>query len=136
VGGGGGGLGEEGWEGGGGGECGWGGRGYSPPAGCVGDVSSRLQRWSRWWKCRKWYLGLESEPRVSAVIALSIRMANFGWAHPNRVVSQAVFQKIAIGHPKFGAEREVRAPPWGFALIASRLDAPRVQNKTVKKNLP
>ncbi len=29
-------------------------------------------------------------------------------------------------HPKFGAERELRASTWGFA---SRLDAPRVQKK-------
>jgi hypothetical protein len=42
-----------------------------------------------------------------------------------------VFQKFEAGHPKFGAEREVRASPWGFALIASRLDAPRVPKKTV-----
>jgi hypothetical protein len=41
-----------------------------------------------------------------------------------------VFQKIAAGHPKFGAEREVRASLWGFAHIASRLDAPRVSKKT------
>ncbi len=33
------------------------------------------------------------------------------------------------GHPKFGAEREVRASPWGLALAASRLDAPRVPTK-------
>jgi hypothetical protein len=64
-------------------------------------------------------------------------MANFGWAHPNRVVSQAVFQKIAAGHPKFGAERELRASPWGLALIASRLDAPSVPTKKVlQKNCP
>ncbi len=49
-------------------------------------------------------------------------MANFGWAHLNRVVSQAVFQKLAAGHPKFGVERELRASPWGLALIASCLD--------------
>jgi hypothetical protein len=74
------------------------------------------------------------------VVAISIRTSNFGWAHPNRVVSQAVFQKFAAGHPKFGADREVRASPWGFALIASRLDAPRFpkksflqKNKTFKK---
>ncbi len=30
----------------------------------------------------------------------------------------------------FGAEREVRTSPWGFALIASRLDAPRVPKKS------
>jgi hypothetical protein len=53
-------------------------------------------------------------------------MANFGWAHPNRVVGQAVFKKVAAGHPKFGAAREMRVSPWGFALIASRLDAPDV----------
>ncbi len=63
------------------------------------------------------------------VVAISIRSSNFGWARPNRVVSQAVFQKIAAGHPKFGSEREVRASTWGFALIASRLDAPRDQKK-------
>ncbi len=58
---------------------------------------------------------------------ISIRSSNFGWARPNRVVSQAVFQKIAAGHPKFGSEREVRSSPWEFsALIASRLDAPLV----------
>ncbi len=68
-------------------------------------------------------------------IVLSIRMANFGWAHPNRVVSQAVFQKNAAGHPKLEAEREVRASPWEFALIASRLDASRVPKKTVKTKL-
>jgi hypothetical protein len=61
------------------------------------------------------------------VVAISIRSSNFGWARPNRVVSQAVFQKIATGHPKFGSEREVRSSPWEFsALTASRLDAPRV----------
>jgi hypothetical protein len=58
-------------------------------------------------------------------------MANFGWAHPNRIVSQAVFQKNAAGNPKLEAEREVRASPWGFAPIASRLGAPRVPKKTV-----
>jgi hypothetical protein len=41
-----------------------------------------------------------------------------------------VFQKFAAGHPKFGAEREVRVSPWVFALFASRLDAPRVPNKS------
>jgi hypothetical protein len=48
-----------------------------------------------------------------------------------------VFKKIAAGHPKFGAEREVRALPWGFALIASRLNALRVPKQTVpsKKKL-
>jgi hypothetical protein len=50
-------------------------------------------------------------------VAISIRTSNFGWAHPNRVVSQGVKQKIAAGHPKLGVEREVRASPWGFALI-------------------
>ncbi len=40
-----------------------------------------------------------------------------------------MFQYIAVGHPKFGAEREVRASPWGFALIASRLDALRIPKK-------
>jgi hypothetical protein len=59
-------------------------------------------------------------------------MANFGWAHPNRVVSQAVFQKHAAGHPKLEAEREVRASTWEFALIASRLDASRVRKKPIK----
>ncbi len=49
-------------------------------------------------------------------MAISIRTSNFGWAHPNRVVSQAVFQKFAAGHPKFGAEREVRAPTLGTGL--------------------
>jgi hypothetical protein len=68
---------------------------------------------------------------LSTVIVLSIRMANFGWAHPNRVLSQAVFQKFAAGHSKFEAEREVRASSWGFGLIASRLDAPRVPKKNV-----
>jgi hypothetical protein len=57
-----------------------------------------------------------------------------GWAHPNRVLDQAVLQKFAAGHPKFGAEREVRASPWGFALIASRLDALRVpENRSFKQ---
>jgi hypothetical protein len=57
-------------------------------------------------------------------VAISIRSSNFGWARPNRVVSQAAFQKIAAGHPKFGSER---SSPWEFsALTASRLDAPRV----------
>ncbi len=65
------------------------------------------------------------------VVAIRIRTTNFGWAHPNRVVSQAVFHKFAAGHPKFGAEREVRASPWRFALIASRLDAPRVSKKNL-----
>jgi hypothetical protein len=41
-----------------------------------------------------------------------------------------VFYKFAARHPKFGAERELRASPWGFALIASRLDAPRIFKKT------
>jgi hypothetical protein len=47
-----------------------------------------------------------------------------------------VFQKFATGHPKFGAEREVRASPWGLALTVSRLDAPRVPQKSLlqKKN--
>jgi hypothetical protein len=45
-----------------------------------------------------------------------------------------VFQKFAAGHPKFVAEREVRASFWEFALIASRLDAPRVlEKKSFKK---
>ncbi len=44
--------------------------------------------------------------------------------------NQAVFQKIAAGHPKFGAELEERASPWRFALIVLRLDAPRVPKKT------
>jgi hypothetical protein len=30
-------------------------------------------------------------------------------AHPSRVISQAVFQKFAAGHPKFRAEREARS---------------------------
>jgi hypothetical protein len=38
-----------------------------------------------------------------------------------------VFRKNAAGHPKFGVERKLRASTWGFALIASRLDAPRIQ---------
>ncbi len=63
------------------------------------------------------------------IVAISIRTSNFVWAHPSRVDSQAVFQKSAAGHPKFGAEREVRASPWEFALIAWRLDVPRVLNK-------
>jgi hypothetical protein len=37
-------------------------------------------------------------------------------------------------HPKFGAELEVRALPWGFALIPSRLDAQRVPKKTFPQN--
>jgi hypothetical protein len=41
-----------------------------------------------------------------------------------------VFQKVVAGHPKFGAEREVRVSPWVFALFASRLDALRVPNKS------
>ncbi len=49
------------------------------------------------------------------VTIISIRTTNFGWARPNRVFSQAVLQKFAAGHPKFGAEREVRASPWGLA---------------------
>jgi hypothetical protein len=81
---------------------------------------------------------------------ISIRTTNFGWACPNRVFSQAVFQKFAAGHPKFGVQREVRASPWGLALTActhtltklcaptpgaavswtvSRLNAPRVPKK-------
>jgi hypothetical protein len=67
------------------------------------------------------------------VTIIIIRTTNFGWAHPNRVLSQAVFQKFAAGHPKFGAEREVRASTWGLALTASRLDAPRVPKKNSKK---
>ncbi len=78
-----------------------------------------------------------SNPRLAydlyTVVTISIRTSNFGWAHPNRVVSQAVFKKFAARHPEFGAEREVRASPWGFALIASRLDAPRVPKKTFFK---
>jgi hypothetical protein len=47
-----------------------------------------------------------------------------------------VFHKFAAGHPKFEAERELRASPWGFALIASRLDAPSVPKKrSLKKKL-
>jgi hypothetical protein len=46
------------------------------------------------------------------VTLLSIRTTKFGWARPNRVFSQAVFQNIAVGHPKFGAEREVCASTW------------------------
>jgi hypothetical protein len=57
--------------------------------------------------------------KLSTVVAISIRSSNFGWARPNRVVSQAVFQKIAAGHPMFGSEREVRASTWGFVLIAT-----------------
>jgi hypothetical protein len=38
-----------------------------------------------------------------------------------------VFQKVAGGHPKFGAEREVRSS--SSALTASRLGAPRVPKK-------
>jgi hypothetical protein len=53
-----------------------------------------------------------------------LRTSNFGWARPIRVVGQAVFQNFAAGYPKFEAEREVRASPWVYALIASRLDAP------------
>jgi hypothetical protein len=47
-----------------------------------------------------------------------------------------VFQKVAAGHPKFGAEREVRSSTWeSSAFIASRLDAPRVPKKTfLQKN--
>jgi hypothetical protein len=41
-----------------------------------------------------------------------------------------VLQNFAAGHPKIGAEREVRTSPWGFELIASRLDAPRVPKKS------
>jgi hypothetical protein len=62
-------------------------------------------------------------------VAIRIMTYNFGWAQPNRVVSQAVCQNFAAGHPKFGAEREVRASPWGFALIAPRLDALRIPKK-------
>jgi hypothetical protein len=40
-----------------------------------------------------------------------------------------VFQKFATGHPKFGAERELRASILGIALLTSRLDAPCVQQK-------
>ncbi len=62
---------------------------------------------------------------------LSIWMANFGWAHPNRVGSQAVFQKFAGGHPKLRAKRKLRSSTWeSSALTASRLGAPRVQKKT------
>ncbi len=43
-------------------------------------------------------------------------------------------QKFAAGHPKFGAECEVRVSPWVFALFASRLDAPRVPNKSFLQN--
>jgi hypothetical protein len=85
---------------------------------------------------KKYVWGQPSRLWVSTVMAISIRTSNFGWAHPNRVVSQAVFQKKSAGHPKFGAEREVRASPWRFALILSRLDAPRFPKKTIPKKTP
>jgi hypothetical protein len=69
-------------------------------------------------------------PAPNTVFAIIIRISNFGWAHPNRVLSQAVFQKVAAGHPKFGAEREVRSSTWeSSALTALRLGAPRVPKK-------
>ncbi len=37
-------------------------------------------------------------------ITYCIRTSNFGWARPNQVFSQDVFQKFATGRPKFGAE--------------------------------
>jgi hypothetical protein len=68
--------------------------------------------------------------RLSPVPGRCIRMADFGWARPNRAVSRAVYRKFAAGHLKLGAEREVRSSPWGFsALTASRLNALRVQKK-------
>ncbi len=45
-----------------------------------------------------------------------------------------MFKKFAAGHPKFVAEREVRASTWEFALIASRLDALRVLKKPFLQN--
>jgi hypothetical protein len=45
-----------------------------------------------------------------------------------------VFQKVAAGHPKFGAEREVRSSTWeSSALTASRLGALRVPKKRRRK---
>jgi hypothetical protein len=72
-------------------------------------------------------------PQIITVTIISIRTTNFGWARPNRVLSQAVFQKFAAGRPKFGAEREVRASPWGFALAVSRLKrSARPKNRSSK----
>jgi hypothetical protein len=62
----------------------------------------------------------------NTVMAISIRTSNFGWACPNRVFSQAVFQKFVAGHPKFAVKRSARLT-LGFALIVSRLGAPRVK---------
>ncbi len=41
-----------------------------------------------------------------------------------------MLQNFAAGHPKFGAEREVRASPCGLALTVCRLNAPRVPKKS------
>jgi hypothetical protein len=60
-----------------------------------------------------------------------LRTSNFGWAHPNRVVSQAVFQNFAAGHPKLEAEREVRASPWfGSSKLSQKTF---LQKKTSEK---
>jgi hypothetical protein len=48
-----------------------------------------------------------------------------------------VFHKVAAGHPKFGAEREVRSSTWeSSALTASRLGAPRVKTKQKANDFP
>jgi hypothetical protein len=76
-------------------------------------------------------------PKLNTVTIISIRTTNFGWARPNRVFSQAVFQKFAAGHPKFRAEREVRASPWGLALTRVAFKRSARSKKTVpskKKN--
>jgi hypothetical protein len=72
--------------------------------------TDQLNKYFRRPKRRQWDSGMCLLYRsCNTVVALSIPMANFGWAHPNRVVSQAVFQIYVAGHPKFGAEREVRS---------------------------
>ncbi len=67
---------------------------------------ARARAPSTWWTC----LTPGGSITVSAVekvrprylVAVpSVQMANLGWARPNRVVSQAMFQKFAAGHPKF-----------------------------------
>jgi hypothetical protein len=82
--------------------------------------------------------------RGVTVLAISIRTSNFGWARPNRVVSQAVFQKFAAGHAG-GGLRHDGAPgagdylegvprggvPWGGPLPQSQAIALLFQASTI-----
>ncbi len=76
----------------------------------------------------------------NTVTIISIRTTNFGWARPNRVFSRAMFKKIAAGHPKFGAEREVRASSGGLAhrvafKRSARFKKPFLQKKKLPKTV-